>query len=131
MQRAHEILAWEIEHNFSPPVTDHDAERLRGIGASSGTYTGTARIVMDESEFHRIRPGDVLVCPITSPVWSLVFPGIGALVTESGGVLSHPAIIAREHGIPAVVAVGGATQLVRDGATVTVDGTTGEVRLIQ
>jgi pyruvate,water dikinase len=84
--------------------------------------------VRDETEFDKIHPGDVLVCPATSPVWSVVFPQLGALVTDSGGLLSHPAIIAREYGIPAVVATGNATSLLRDGDRVTVDGTAGVVR---
>ena len=55
---------------------------------------------MGEHQFDMIRAGDVVVCPITSPTWSVVFPSMGALVTDGGGILSHPAIIAREHGIP-------------------------------
>jgi phosphoenolpyruvate synthase/pyruvate phosphate dikinase len=82
---------------------------------------------MDESEFHRLQSGDVLVCPITSPVWSVLFPSIGALVTDTGGVLSHPAIIAREYQVPAVVATGNATSLLRDGQLVTVDGSSGKI----
>jgi pyruvate,water dikinase len=64
---------------------------------------------------------------MTSPVWSVLFPSIGALVTDSGGILSHPAIIAREYRVPAVVATGNATRLLRDGQIVTVDGTMGSV----
>jgi rifampicin phosphotransferase len=59
----------------------------------------------------------------------VLFPAIGALVTDSGGILSHSAIIAREYGIPAVVATGSATDLLQDGQIVTVDGTAGVVRL--
>jgi phosphoenolpyruvate-protein kinase (PTS system EI component) len=65
---------------------------------------------------------------VTSPVWSVLFPNVGALVTETGGALSHPAIIAREFGIPAVVATGNATELVRDGQILVVDGAAGTVR---
>jgi phosphohistidine swiveling domain-containing protein len=66
---------------------------------------------------------------VTSPVWSVLFSRIGALVTDSGGILSHPAIIAREFGIPAVVATGNATSLLRDGQRVTVDGDAGVVEI--
>jgi pyruvate,water dikinase len=83
-----------------------------------------------EEEFGKIQAGDVLVCPVTSPVWSILFSRIGALVTDSGGILSHPAIIAREFGIPAVVATGNATQLLMDGQPVRVDGDAGLVTLI-
>jgi pyruvate,water dikinase len=86
-------------------------------------------VVRDESQFERIRPGDVLVCPITSPVWSVLFPSIGALVTDTGGVLSHPAIIAREYGIPAIVATGSATSRLTDGGLVTVNGSRGTVEI--
>lgn len=100
---------------------------VRGLGASPGTYTGPVRVVMDENEFSRVRPGDVLVCPATSPVWSVIFPNLGALVTDHGGTLSHPAIIAREYGIPAVVDTKAATRTLRDGQLVTVDGRSGTV----
>jgi pyruvate,water dikinase len=82
---------------------------------------------MDETEFDKIRAGDVLVCPVTSPVWSVLFPSVGALVTNSGGILSHPAIIAREYGIPAVVATANATATLKDGQVVVVDGDAGTV----
>lgn len=106
------------------------ARELAGRAAARGTYTGTARIVLGEHEFDRLRAGDVLVCPITSPVWSVLFAKVGALVTDSGGILSHPAIIAREYGIPAVVATGNGTQIIPDGARVAVDGDAGVVRLL-
>jgi pyruvate,water dikinase len=103
---------------------------IRGRAAAKGTRTGTARIVMGEHEFDKLQPGDVLVCPITSPVWSVLFAKVSALVTDTGGILSHPAIIAREYGIPAVVATGNATQLIRDGQQVLVDGDAGIVRIL-
>jgi rifampicin phosphotransferase len=81
-------------------------------------------------QFGKLRPGDVLVCPITSPVWSVLFPTIGPLVTDTGGILSHPAIIAREHRVPAVVATGNATVLLHDDQVVTIDGTIGQVQLM-
>jgi pyruvate,water dikinase len=84
---------------------------------------------MGERQFDKIQPGDVVVCPTTSPVWSIVFPSLGALVTNSGGILSHPAIIAREYGIPAVVGTGNATAVLSDGQRVTVDGATGVIEL--
>ena len=78
-----------------------------------------------------IRPGDVIVCVATSPVWSILFPSIGALVTDAGGLLSHQAIIAREYRIPAVVATGNATELLRDGQRVRVDGDRGLVTVLK
>jgi phosphohistidine swiveling domain-containing protein len=128
-----EAILWTLEKTFATEQSgqvQHDASNIKGIAASSGQYTGTVRVIKDESEFHRIEAGDVMVCPITSPVWSMLFPSIGALVTDSGGILSHSAIIAREYRIPAVVATGNATELLVDGQNVTVDGATGEVRAL-
>jgi len=103
---------------------------ISGVAASAGQYTGPVRVIHDESEFHKIQPGDVMVCPMTSPVWSVLFPSLGALVTDAGGLLSHPAIIAREYGIPAVVAAGNATSILRDGEIVRVDGAAGSVESV-
>lgn len=128
-----EIGAYSSERVFelerSSRREEAGARELPGIGASKGTYAGPARIIVSEAQFDKLQSGDVLVCPITSPVWSVLFAKVGALVTDSGGVLSHPAIIAREHGIPAVVATGNATQLIADGQQVVVDGDAGVVRL--
>lgn len=108
----------------------NDESHLTGIAASAGTYTGTVRVIEGEHQFDKLKPGDVLVCPITSPTWSVLFPSVGALVTDSGGILNHPAIIAREYRIPAVVATGNATELLTDGQRVKVDGTTGTVEVL-
>ena len=108
-----------------------DGVLLTGIPASAGSYTGPVRVVRSEAEFSRVRPGDVLVCPVTSPVWSVLFPSIGALVTDAGGALSHPAIIAREYGLPAVAATVEGTTRLHDDQLVTVDGTTGTVRAVR
>jgi pyruvate,water dikinase len=85
--------------------------------------------VRSEDEFDRVRPGDVLVCRMTAPSWNVLFGSIGALVTDEGGILSHPAIIAREFGIPAVVGTRRATTTIADGAIVEVDGAAGLVYL--
>jgi pyruvate,water dikinase len=103
--------------------------QLRGVPGSPGRYTGPVRLVRDETEFPKLRPGDVLVCPITSPAWSVLFVQAGAVVTDGGGVLAHTAVIAREYGLPAVLATGAATQRLRDGDRVTVDGTAGVVTI--
>jgi pyruvate,water dikinase len=128
-----EAMLWSLESIMAVEAskkTQRDATTITGTPASTGTYTGPVRVVKDESGFSKIRAGDVLVCPITSPVWSVLFPTIGALITDTGGILSHPAIIAREYRIPAVVATGNATQLLREGQIVTVDGSAGAVELM-
>jgi rifampicin phosphotransferase len=115
---------------FAPGPDLETVEGLRGVPGSPGRYTGPVRVVRDESEFAHLRPGDVLVCPTTSPPWSVLFLQAGAVVTDGGGVLSHTAIIAREYGIPAVLATGDATRRVRDGDQVTVDGSGGVVTIV-
>jgi len=118
-----------FEGERSGARVDEGSREIRGRAAARGTYTGTARVIMGEHQFDKLQPGDVLVCPITSPVWSILFANVGALVTDTGGILSHPAIIAREYGIPAVVATGNGTTLIRDGQQVEVDGDAGVVRI--
>ncbi|HEV7651067.1 MAG TPA: PEP/pyruvate-binding domain-containing protein [Actinophytocola sp.] len=122
---------WSMANVSGAPVSGNEAgtSTVRGLPGAAGTYTGTVRVVLDEQEFDRIQAGDVLVCPSTSPVWSVVFPRIGALVTDTGGALSHAAIIAREYGIPATLATGNGTRTLVDGSTVTVDGTAGTVEV--
>lgn len=113
------------------PVRDADVggrTELSGVPGSPGRHTGPVRVVRGESDFALLRPGDVLVCPTTDPAWSVLFGTAGALVTDGGGLLSHAAIVAREHAIPAVIGTGRATSQLSDGDVVTVDGTRGEVR---
>jgi pyruvate,water dikinase len=125
----HEATAWVIDRILASAATSRrqDGNVIEGIAASSGRYTGPARVVRHEVDLEKVQPGDVLVCPATSPAWSPVFPSIGALVTDTGGILSHAAIIAREFAIPTVVATGNATELFVDGQTITVDGDAGRV----
>ncbi len=103
---------------------------VRGIGASRGTYTGRARVIAEPELGEELAVGDVLVCVMTTPAWAPLFAVAGALVTASGGILSHPSIAAREYGIPAVVGAAGATTTIPDGALVTVDGTAGTVTIL-
>lgn len=122
----------EFQAMFGPgPDADSEAEPsvLRGIGGSAGAATGTAKVVRSPQEFGKIQPGDILVCTSTSPTWTPMFGSVGALVSDSGGVLSHTAIVAREYGLPAVVGVHGATSVITDGQVVTVDGDNGIVML--
>jgi rifampicin phosphotransferase len=126
---ANDGFLWAVDRILGPDTTGRVGPdgAVTGIAASPGSYTGPVRVIMNETEFGRLRAGDVLVCPVTSPVWSVLFPSIGALVTDVGGNLSHPAIIAREYGVPAVVATGNGTSVLRDGQIVTVDGNAGIV----
>jgi phosphohistidine swiveling domain-containing protein len=76
-----------------------------------------------------VRRGDVLVCPTLDAGWTVVLPTVAALVTDSGGTLSHSAIMAREFGVPTVVASGNASTVLTDGQLVEVDGDQGTVQL--
>jgi len=102
---------------------------LRGIPVSPGVVTGPARVIVDPRVQPEIRPGEILVAPVTDAGWTPLFLVAAGLVVDVGGPLSHGSIVAREYGIPAVVNVKTAVSLVRTGQTVTVDGCRGEVHL--
>ncbi|MFD8562283.1 PEP-utilizing enzyme [Streptosporangium canum] len=89
--------------------------------------TGTARVVRGPGDFARVHPGDILVCPFTDPAWTPLLRIAAGVVTETGGVLSHAAIVAREHAIPAVLGIPNATSRLHDDTVITIDGTTGTV----
>ena len=103
---------------------------LTGNGGSAGVARGPARILHTLSEADKLHPGDVLVARTTMPPWTPLFAVASAMVVEVGGVLSHPAVTAREYGLPAVLNVRDATNKIRDGQIVEVDGTRGRVRLL-
>lgn len=113
-----------------PRVETGGAEELTGTGASAGVVRGTARVALGPEDFPRIGRGDIIVCPSSNPSWVPVFAIAGGLVTNTGGVLAHAAVVAREFGLPAVVGVAGATSRIRDGQTIEIDGTAGTVRLL-
>ena len=113
-----------------PPAQPEAAGHWLGFPASPGVARGTARIIHSLTEAGRVRPGDVLVAPTTAPPWTSLFATIAALVTDTGGVLSHGAIVAREYGIPAVVGVGVATTSIQDGQLIEINGSTGEIHLV-
>jgi pyruvate,water dikinase len=103
---------------------------LPGNGGSAGVARGPARVLLNLGEAHRLRRGDVLVARTTMPPWTPLFAVASALVVETGGILSHAAVAAREYGLPAVLGVTDATRLIRDGQLLEVDGSTGTVRIL-
>ncbi|HUG64375.1 MAG TPA: PEP-utilizing enzyme [Gaiellaceae bacterium] len=125
--RAMRAIGSAIDALFASSESESEATVVRGIGASPGVYTGTARLVGGPSEFDRLQRGDVLVTATTTESFNIVLPLLGAIVTDSGGLLSHAAIVSREYGIPGVVGCRDATTLIADGTRVRVDGTAGEV----
>ena len=100
---------------------------LAGIPCSPGLVTAIARIVPTIHDAERLGAGEILVTKFTDPGWTPLFSGIAGVVTETGGILSHAAVIAREYGIPAVLAVAGATQRIADGQRVVLDGSAGTI----
>ena len=119
-----------IDSMFIPSQEPHEESRLRGLGASGGVYEGPARRVSGPAEFDRIVKGDVLVTEATSEAFNILLPLLGAIVTDTGGLLSHPAIVSREYGIPGVVGTRDATERISDGTRVRVDGDAGEVTVL-
>ena len=112
---------------FGSSDAQHEEHLLRGLAASGGVYEGTARLVSGASEFNRIVQGDILVTMSTTEAFNILLPLLGGIVTDSGGLLSHSAIVAREYGIPGVVGTREGTARIADGARVRVDGDAGEV----
>jgi pyruvate,water dikinase len=108
---------------------DVPAGALIGIPVSRGTVEGRARVILDMEEAD-LEPGDILVTAFTDPSWSPLFVSIAGLVTDVGGLMTHGAVIAREYGLPAVVAVEHATRLIRDGQRIRVHGTDGYVEIL-
>jgi pyruvate,water dikinase len=102
---------------------------LAGLPVSAGTIEGRARVILDMAQAD-LEPGDILVTAYTDPSWTPLFVAIKGLVTEVGGLMTHGAVIAREYGLPAVVAVEKATQLIQDGQRIRVHGTEGYVELL-
>ncbi|HWD82400.1 MAG TPA: PEP-utilizing enzyme [Kribbella sp.] len=100
---------------------------LEGIGACPGVATGTARVITDPENASDLEPGEILVAPLTDPGWTPIFTSAAAVVVNVGSPMSHAAIVSRELGIPCVLGVRGATKKIKDGARLTVDGTTGKV----
>jgi phosphohistidine swiveling domain-containing protein len=116
------------EKFYREPTTA--ADEVRGLAASPGVVEGTAKNVASLDEFDQVQEGDVLVCQMTNPAWVVLFTKIAGLVTDAGGVVSHPAVVAREFGIPAVVGTSDATARIKTGDRVRVNGATGIVELL-
>jgi pyruvate,water dikinase len=121
----------ELIHGDQPPplelIYDDSAQQQAGTASSPGYYRGTARVITSAEAFEKVQPGDVIVIPFSDVGWTPIFSRAGAVIAESGGMLSHSSIVAREYGIPAVVSVNHACQWIRDGDLLAVDGFKGVV----
>ncbi|MFC1884052.1 PEP-utilizing enzyme [Thermodesulfobacteriota bacterium] len=106
-----------------------DVSEIKGFASSAGVAEGPARVLKALKDIVKIQPGDILVCPTTNPSWAPVFTTIKAAVTDIGGLTSHAAIVCREYGIPSVTGTGIATQILKTGDIIQVDGDTGVVTI--
>ena len=107
-----------------------EPDELRGTGASAGIVRGRARVTRTQDDFGAVQPGDIIVCASSNTSWVPLFAIAGGLITNTGGVLSHAAVVAREFALPAVVGTGDATDRIADGRLVELDGSSGIVRLL-
>ena len=114
----------------APPDPKHP-ELISGIPGAPGKVTGTARVIVRLADASRLGRGEILIAPTTSPPWTPLFITAGGIVTDTGGGLSHCAIVAREYGIPAVVGSRVATAAIKDGQQIEVDGDAGTVRILR
>jgi len=124
------LTNWGFPEKFYKKASDV-AGQFKGIGGSPGIVEGIARVVLREDQFDDVRAGDVLVCHMTNPAWVVLFTKIAGLVTNAGGLTAHPAVLAREFGIPAVVGTQDGTQRIKNGDRIRVDGTTGTVDILE
>lgn len=103
---------------------------IKGLAASPGLVEGIARNVTSLEQFNQVEEGEILVCRMTNPAWVVLFTKIIGLVTDAGGVTSHPAVVSREFGIPAVVGTSNSTERIKTGDRIRVNGSTGTVEVL-
>jgi pyruvate,water dikinase len=106
------------------------SDALTGFAASAGVAEGLARVLLRVDQLDELEDGEILVAPVTSPSWAPVFHRIAAAVLDTGGIMCHAAIVAREYGLPAVVGTGTATKVIRTGDLLRVDASTGVVTVL-
>ena len=111
-------------------MEQEDGAVVTGIAASPGVIEGTAKVVLSTEEFDQVSPGDILVCQMTNPAWTPLFSVISGIVTDAGGTVSHPAVMAREFGIPAVIGCSVATVQIKTGDRLRVNGSAGTVEVL-
>ena len=103
---------------------------ISGFAVSPGAVTGVASVIMSPDEFDRMEPDTILVCPLTTPAWTQLFPYAIGLVTDIGSITAHGSIVAREYGIPAVLGTGNGTRIVAHGDRIEVNGDMGIVTIL-
>jgi len=128
--RAGEVLT---EEDHAEDHGEHCSGKvsLYGLGVSSGTVTGKIKVVRSEREVPQLDGSEILVVSVMDPALTPLFPLLRGMIAEMGGVLSHASVLAREYGLPAVVNVQGATQTLRDGDKVELNGSTGTICVLE
>jgi phosphohistidine swiveling domain-containing protein len=124
------LVNWGYPERFLRSASTDD-EKVVGIAGSPGSIEGVARLVQTIDEFDEVENGDILVCQMTNPAWVVLFTRIAGLVTDTGGTTSHPAVLSREFGIPAVIGTSDATRRIRTGDRIRVDGSAGVVEILE
>jgi pyruvate,water dikinase len=124
------LVNWGYPDRFQRTAGGDEA-RIAGIAGSPGSVEGVARLVQTVDEFDQVENGDILVCQMTNPAWVVLFTRIAGLVTDTGGTTSHPAVLSREFGIPAVVGTSDATRRIGTGDRIRVDGSAGVVEILE
>ena len=126
------VMLWGITSESLNAWLNEDvtSSEIKGFAASPGVVEGIARVVKSVDEIGRLQEGDILVCPVTNPTWAPIFRKIAATVSDIGGSMSHAAIVCREYGLPALVGTGTATQRIKDGQRIRVDGSRGVVTIL-
>jgi phosphohistidine swiveling domain-containing protein len=123
------LVNWGYPERFHRTAATDD-RRISGIAGSPGQVEGVARVVQTSDEFDDVQDGEILVCQMTNPAWVVLFTRIAGLVTDTGGTTSHPAVLSREFGIPAVIGTSDATRRISTGDRIRVDGSAGVVELL-
>jgi phosphohistidine swiveling domain-containing protein len=105
--------------------------QVKGVAGSPGIVEGVARVILTTNQFDDVRQGDIVICQMTNPAWVVLFTKMIGLVTDAGGITSHPAVLSREFGIPAVVGTSTATRTIKTGDRIRVNGTDGVVDILR
>ncbi|MEA2462487.1 MAG: rifampicin phosphotransferase [Acidobacteriota bacterium] len=128
--RAERAVRMVMGEMFASRDKQKATSKVNGFAASPGDVVGIARLVLQPGDMARVQKGDILITRATTPSYNALLPLLSGIVTDRGGTLSHAALVAREYGIPAVVGTGNATELIRDGVRVRIDGANGTVQVL-
>ncbi|MDE0190144.1 MAG: PEP-utilizing enzyme, partial [Gammaproteobacteria bacterium] len=119
-----------IPQREPPSAPEEDAQNvITGVAVSPGKVTAEVSVIVSLADFDQMRPRSILVCPLTTPAWTQLFPRAVGLVTDVGGITAHGSIVAREYGIPAVLGLGDITKRLSSGQSITIDGDAGTVTI--